>query len=927
MAINLSNSLVGLSILSGSNSFTSGLSAMPTFESKAVRAAKTLFTLKETTPPWRDTASTVPLSVQAKQIAAMKTIIDRPDGLATLNNADIGSCFTTYKALDRLRTLAELASQSGTSDAQRAALQKTFAKGMAELQSFLVSAPSDLVHIAFAQVSSAVKSQSLATGNVYAMTGKALVTNRADAIPGLTGQEKFSIALSRNNSSETITVDLSAGPQPPTLDSVADAFNAAIGNTKLTNTDGSPLLDKNGNPLAKWSARFVPTKIGDKWGFKLDLPVSSDRISINQIDAKDALVVATGRGASDSGTTSQVFRINDPAGAANRTVTKSITARDSLASEQLKLAGTPSSSTTTVTTQAGSKPKIETKKNYDAFADTTTAAAITDAQGSTYIVGTTRGDVGTNLSNGSDNLFLTKMDGDGNILWQRSLGAAGASSGAAISLAPDGGIVVAGTITGRLDEHVSDGDMVVARYNAMGDELFSTVIPSAGADAARAVAVGADGSIFVGGKVAGAGGGDAFVARIDATGHVADRYTFPDAGRDSLTALAIAPDGNLLALVSSGGEAQVHKLQAGALGTDLGTISLGTADARAIAVAADGTIAVGGATSGALPGGQVNAPGGGRDGFVARIDAGLSQASITYLATGQDDQVDSVTFLGGAIYAGGRTTGTLGASRSGTTDGFVARIDAASGAIARVDQFGQSGTRTEAVMVSADAGGNSAVSALGFARGTINPPVSGRVTTLTGANVGDSFAIRLDSGTLQRIEITANDTLSTLADRIGRLLGSKATVNAMTLNGRQSLSITMKPGHSLQLVAGPAESDALARLGIAPQQIVAAPATPKGMNTPKVSPGGNFSLDLTNALTLSTLGGAKAALAALTSAVSMSQTAYRSLYWDDSKALLVDGARKSSAAGGSTAIEEAQLANYTAALKRLSSSGSSPFFL
>ncbi|PMY74106.1 hypothetical protein C1X72_32110, partial [Pseudomonas sp. FW306-2-2C-D06B] len=91
-------------------------------------------------------------------------------------------------------------------------------------------------------------------------------------------------------------------------------------------------------------------------------------------------------------------------------------------------------------------------------------------------------------------------------------------------------------------------------------------------------------------------------------------------------------------------------LDASALSNDLATLDLGTADARALAVGSDGTIAVGGSVSAALSGTQVNGTSGGRDGFVARIDGALSGAAVTYVGSAQDDQVDSVAFLDGAIY-------------------------------------------------------------------------------------------------------------------------------------------------------------------------------------------------------------------------------------------------------------------------------------
>ncbi|MBN9921162.1 hypothetical protein JND48_15145, partial [Listeria monocytogenes] len=78
------------------------------------------------------------------------------------------------------------------------------------------------------------------------------------------------------------------------------------------------------------------------------------------------------------------------------------------------------------------------------------------------------------------------------------------------------------------------------------------VVPGTGNDVAKALAIGNDGSVFVGGKSA-TGGGDAFVARLDSTGHVADRRAIDSGGSESVTALAIGSDGNVLALVNNNG--------------------------------------------------------------------------------------------------------------------------------------------------------------------------------------------------------------------------------------------------------------------------------------------------------------------------------------------------------------------------------------
>ncbi|WP_324871598.1 autotransporter outer membrane beta-barrel domain-containing protein [Sphingomonas psychrotolerans] len=903
-----------------SSVFSTAFTAIP-YDSKAVRLAKAQFTLAATTPPWKEPTKGTSVSAQLASILASKTIIDKTNSGTQILPDDLKTSFTAYKALEKLRVLAEAATVKTASTAQRAQYEKSFAKGLADLQAYLTTAPSDKVNLSFGKPASSAQSSKLAATRAYETQGEGLVKLRSDPLPNLTGQEQFTVKVGRGTLNETFTVDLSQGTQPPTLNSLVSQLNSAISSTLVYNTDGTPRLDAKGEPVTRWSARFEPVYSDGKWALKLETPDGLEQVSLDQIGAKDSLVVATGQTALDAPTATQVFRLNDPTGTNTKVSMGTISALDREATAQNTMAGKTTTITTTATDMDG-KVKTSTTKTSNVYAKTDAAAMVTDGQGNSYVVGTTAGDLGANQSDGDNNLFLTKMDGVGNVVWQRSLGASGSSTGAAVSIGADGSIVVAGTVTGSFNGATSaDGDMVVAKYAANGDEKFSTVIRSVGTDAAKAVAVGADGSVYVGGRSA-SGGGDAFVARIDATGKLAERRTIAGAGSDSINALAMDQDGNLLAVVSQGGNASVRKMSASSLSTDLASINLGTADVRAIAVAADGTIAVGGATSSALTGAQVNTKSADRDGFVARIDAGLSGASVTYLGSAADDQVDSVAFLGNELYAGGRTTGDLAAPRRGPTDGFVARIDAATGAIASTSQFGQALLRTEPVRIAADKGGANAISALGFGRGTINPAVSDKLTTQTTLRAGDFFSIKADSGAVRKVSIEAGDTLKTIAARVQGMIGaSKGTVTATMLDGVQQLRVTMKPGHDLELIPGGTDTDALAKLGIEPQRIATQAMLPSG--APKVRPGGNFGMDLSEALSLSTLDNAKIAMKKIEEGISMTQTAYRSLYWDDGKARLADGVKKPITGTQSTARESAQLANYQAALNRLNSGASS----
>jgi trimeric autotransporter adhesin len=921
MTVNFSGSLMGLSLLTGDSSvFSTAFTAIP-YDSKAVRTAKAQFTLAATIPPWKEAATGASTSSLLASILASKNVVDKTNSSVALLPDDVKTSFTAYKALEKLRVLAEAATVKTATSAQRAQYEKAFAKGLTDLQGYLTTAPSDKVNLAFGKPSSTAQSSQLAATHAYETKGDGLVKLRSDPIPNLTGQEQFSVNVSRGGLNETFTVNLSQGTQPPTLDSLVSQFNSAISATPALKTDGTPVTDANGAAVSRWSARFKPVYADGKWGLKLDTPDGMEQVALNQVGAKDSLVVATGQTALDAPTATQVFRFNDPTGANTRVTMGTIAALDRDATTQNTLAGKTTNVTTTSTDMDG-KIKTSTTKTSNVYAKTDAAAMVTDAQGYSYVVGTTTGDLGANQSDGDDNLFLTKMDGGGNVVWQRSLGASGSSTGAAVSLGADGSVVVAGTVTGSFNGVTSaDGNMVVAKYAANGDEKFSTVVHSTGTDVTKAVTVGADGSVFVAGRSA-SGKGDAFVARIDTSGKIADRRTIDSGGTDQINALAVDGAGNLLAVMSQDGNASVRKFSAASLATDLGSINLGTADVRAIAVAANGTIAVGGATSSALSGSQVNSRSAERDGFVARIDAGLSGASVTYLGSAADDQVDSIAFLGNDLYAGGRTTGDLAAPRRGPTDGFVSRIDAATGAIKTTSQFGQALLRTEPVRISADVGGANSIGALGFSRGTINPAVSEKLTTQTTMRAGDFFSLKADNGAVRKVTIEAGDTLKTIATRMQGMLGaSKATVTATVVDGVQKLSITMKPGHELELIPGGTDTDALAKLGIEPQRI-ATQAT-LSSSAPKVRPGGNFGMDLSDALSLSTLDNAKISMKKIEEAISMTQTAYRSLYWDDGKARIVDGVKNTATGTQSTARESAQLANYQAALNRLNSGASS----
>lgn len=900
MTINFNQGLIGLSLLSGTN--LGGLQTPAAdIETRAARTARAQFTLKPVTPPWNQPQTSPPLSVQVATIRSMSTIIDSVRQIGPTLPPDVQTAFTTYKALDRLRVLAQTAMRQTSSVAERTSLQTTFARGIADLQAFLASAPGDKLSIAFGQPARRAESVEIAPPTASQINGEAVVQQRAAALPGLTGTERFSITLNRGTgtTTDTVTVDLAGTPQPPTLDSIAEAFSAAIAAIPQRDTNGDVVNDAEGNPLPRWPISFKPVKTAGGWGLQMN-GTGIDRVTINQIGAGDSLMVAAGQTPLDSPTATSIMRFDDPTGAIERNTLASYSAIDAAATARAQLTPPP-------------KPLLpdQQPEPVQVAATTRTRAVATDAQGFTYMVGTTAGDLGSNRSDGEDDLFLTKMDSDGKVIWQRALGAGGTADGAAISIAGNGDIVVAGTVTGAFDGADSDGDMLVARFSAAGEERFATVVRSIGADSANAVAVGNDGSVFVGGRAA-SGTGDAFLARLDATGRLQERRTINSGSSDAVRALRVDSDGSLVALTSEGGNAVVRRMSGSALSTDLGQISLGQADARALAIGSDGTIAVAGATSTAITGDAVNTLSGARDGFVTRLNPGLSNATTSYVGTGADDQIDSLTFMGGTLYVGGRTTGDLGGTRAGPVDGFVARVNSGTGAVENVNQWGRAGVRTEAVQIAAAPGADTAIGAFGFRRGTINPEDSTRLTAQTSLRPGDEFSFRVNGGAVRRITIAANDTLTSLADRIRLAAGRGVTVATPRKGEGSALRIEAQAGNSIELISGRDGRDALEKLGMTASKLVASAPIPD--NAPRVRPGGNYGLDLSSALDISTLDGAKLALSRIEAAVSTSQTAFRSLFWDKNKEAIVNGSGRN---GRVSPYLAAQASRYQDALRRL----------
>ena len=902
--MDISNGLAGLSLLSGTTYTTAGTSGTKSAEAPltvAQAAAKAQFTLKPTAAPWQ---ARQPVTPSADAVLALKTIIDPPSDPSL--PIDVRTDFTVYKALESLSALATAASAPGVAAGRRAALSASFQQGLTQLQTYMASAPSTALTLAFSQPSSTAKSialPSLTPATGAAIVGTTVSSDRYAPLAGLSGSERFTITLAQGSQSDTLTIDLAQTAQPPTLDSVATAFTSAIAAIPLTALDGSPALDGDGAPIPRWGVSFVPTRTDGAWGLTIKR-TGNETITLGDPDAQGTLNVSANITTPFAATATQVLQVPTAGDGAPPATIARIAATDAAATANAPTP-TPPKSASKPAKPAEPKPVM---------APTLNSGIAVDAQGNSYVLDTTAGTLGTLVPNGNASLALTKLDSQGKIVWQQNLGIAGASNGAAVTVAPNGQILVAATVAGDFNGAKSDGDMAVAAFNPNGTRVFETRVPSSGVEIAQALAVGQDGSVYVGG----ADGADGFVARLSASGALEQRASV--AGR--ITALAIDQAGTVLALTQAGGDATLRRLDPAALATQLTAFGLGAAAAQTLAVAPDGTIAIGGSALGRVAGDQGNDPSGGKDGFVTLVGPDFANATTRYIGTAGNDQIDSLAFWNGTLFAAGTTNGALAGDLKGKTDGFLVALDPASGAVSPINQFGQAGSETGSVTLAASAGGDTALTALGLSSGTLTDARAKTLVANTALAVGDGFSIAVNGRSPIGFTIGATDTLATLSKRLALLTGGAATVTTPTTGTTQVLQIQTKPGAKVALIAGPEGRDALAKLGLAPTTLSVPRARSKSQ--PAVTPGGRYGLGLRPTLDLSSAADAGVAAAALQQALSITQTGYRSLYWDSLKAALVSTAANGGKSDSkAVAAAQGQLANYQAALTRLTAGSGS----
>jgi hypothetical protein len=221
-----------------------------------------------------------------------------------------------------------------------------------------------------------------------------------------------------------------------------------------------------------------------------------------------------------------------------------------------------------------------------------------------------------------------------------------------------------------------------------------------------------------------------------------------------------------------------------------------------------------------------------------------------------------------------------------------------------------------AIVVSAT--GASVLDRLGLPQGELQMAGSARVTAASSLRAGDQFTVAVNGGAAAKVTIDDKDTLDTLATKIARASGFRVRVDVVTTEGVRRLQIKpVNPRATVEIGAGKADYDALGALGIAPGLLRQTMVNDAGKVVPADGGTNIYGLALEPGLNLSNADQMKHAAAVVAAAMGVIRTAYKDLV----AAATPASAQARPITGTAPAYLTNQIANYQAALNRLTGGG------
>ena len=185
-----------------------------------------------------------------------------------------------------------------------------------------------------------------------------------------------------------------------------------------------------------------------------------------------------------------------------------------------------------------------------------------DNAGNILLSGQTRG-VFEGSNAGGDDVFLQKLDPDGELIWTRQFGTPAADLARGVAVDSSANVLVIGNTTGDLGAaNAGDSDVFIRKYDADGTVLWTRQFGTSADDNATGVAADSSGNILMVGYTEGAlegtsaGNEDIFIRKYTADGSLSWTRQFGSSSSDVAWAVASDSLGNAVITGSTEGTLQ-----------------------------------------------------------------------------------------------------------------------------------------------------------------------------------------------------------------------------------------------------------------------------------------------------------------------------------------------------------------------------------
>ena len=330
------------------------------------------------------------------------------------------------------------------------------------------------------------------------------------------------------------------------------------------------------------------------------------------------------------------------------------------------------------------------------------------SSGALYVTAMTyNGAFDGNAPIGSDDILLIKLDPAGNKQWSRELGTDKADDPRGGAVDRDGNVFLTGHTVGGLDGHANlgDSDLFLFKFDAQGNELWSTQLGTSEADLVANVVVDKSGFVYVAGNTFGAldpghtpdTADTCFLAKLNGAGTVQWIRQFGSQTCGYMANLTTDAEGHVYVMGSvnpTGSDTNSDLFIAkfddqGAMSWARTFGSDQPESAYGVATDSAGNVYIAGDTLGGLDG---NVSAGDADAFLVKYDGAGARQWTRQVGTPRSDVAHAVVVdAAGGVYVAGTTEGGMdGNANRGLTDLFLIKYDGA-GTKQWVRQLGTSG--------------------------------------------------------------------------------------------------------------------------------------------------------------------------------------------------------------------------------------------